>query len=384
MKNLPTIDELMSFLRDNLKIIIISIVACLMLFLAGVGYTVFTNDKIEDEVQDTSEEDNLLSNVDSTIPIEEQLEPEEIEVIVDKLQEDGVEFSFYLEKESADPFQSTTLLKEILTSPPVIQNIEEETNVKIEPNPELAVNVDLNSSNLLMTITIGTGDAEKNKALAEAYFTMVSEEQHEFFDNKVVYTVSQPEPVGNNIIEGENSENGSVVQDVNGVSYTQLIILTVVVVVFGAILGVLISIAKSLFRKEVTEVYGFAMKDDDQVINISNLKDSAKNERAKQIVHTIIHPNEKVKLILSEEKLDEEIISYLQKETRVETVNRNVQLDKYDDVIFISPSIIEVDPKVSINEIVFICKKNHTSKKWYETQRKLIETYNASIKVVLL
>ncbi|WP_188204892.1 YveK family protein [Desemzia incerta] len=384
MKNLPTIEELISFLKDNLRIIILSIVTCLMLFIAGVGYTTFTNDKVENELQNTNEEDNLLSDIDNTIPIEEQLKPEEIEVIVDKLQEDGVEFSFYLEKESADPFQSTTLLKEILTSPSVIQIVEEETNVKIEPNPEVAVNVDLNSSNLLMTITIGTGDAEKNKALADAYFNIVSEEQHEFFDNKVVYTVSQPEPVDSNVTEGENSDNSSVVQGVNGVSYTQLIILAIGVGVFGAMLGILISIAKSLFRKEVTEIYGFAIKDDDQVINISNLKYSAKSESSKQLVHTIVHPSEKVKLILSEEKLGEEIISYLQKETRVETRTKNIQLDKYDEIIFISQSIIEVDPKVAINEIVFICKKNHTSKKWYETQRKLIETYNAAIKVILL
>lgn len=384
MKNLPTIEELISFLKDNLRIIILSIVTCLMLFIAGVGYTAFTNDKVENELQNTNEEDNLLSDIDNTIPIEEQLKPEEIEVIVDKLQEDGVEFSFYLEKESADPFQSTTLLKEILTSPSVIQIVEEETNVKIEPNPEVAVNVDLNSSNLLMTITIGTGDAEKNKALADAYFNIVSEEQHEFFDNKVVYTVSQPEPVDSNVTEGENSDNSSVVQNVNGVSYTQLIILAIGVGVFGAMLGILISIAKSLFRKEVTEIYGFAIKDDDQVINISNLKYSAKSESSKQLVHTIVHPSEKVKLILSEEKLGEEIISYLQKETRVETRTKNIQLDKYDEIIFISQSIIEVDPKVAINEIVFICKKNHTSKKWYETQRKLIETYNAAIKVILL
>lgn len=385
MKNLPTIDELLSFLKDNLKIIILSIVSCLILFACGIGYTVYTNNKINNTVQNTVEEENLLSDVDETIPLEEQLEPEEIELIVERLQEDGVEFSFYLEKETADPFKSPDLLKELLISPSILNFIQQETNTVIEPNPDLAVNVSLDSENLLLTVTIGTGDVEKNKTIADAYYQIISEESGSFFENKTVYIANEPEIIQTTNSESNIEENevDSTLND-NGFSMNRMALLTVLAIILGAVIGVVISVAKSLLKKEVDEIYGFAIEDDDVILNLSNIKNNSTEEKSKQMVHSIIHPARRVKLTLTEEDLDEEIIAILEKQSDFYVEKNKLLLDKNDASILTAKSIIDIDPKISIDEVVFICKKGKTSKKWYEKQRKLLENYKVTIKVILV
>lgn len=384
MKNLPTIEELMSFLKDNLRIIIVSVVLCLFFFGSGIGYTIYTNSKIEDTVQDTVQEENLLDNIDETLPLEEQLEPEEIEMIVDKLQEDGVEFSFYLEKESADPFKSPDLLKELLVSPNVLNTIEQEADTKIVPSPELAVNVTLDSDNLLLTVTVGTGNVEKNRAIADAYFKIISEESAPFFENKTVFIADEPEIIEtldnkNNI--DETQLNSSLT--ISNLTPKRIIFLVIAAIVLGIIIGVIIALAISLLKKEVDEIYGFAIKDEDVILNISNIRDQSKEEVTKKIVHSIIHPRKKTKLILSETKLDHEIIEHLRDETNIQFERNSVLSTDKKMLIIIANNIIDIDPKIKIDEVAFICEKNKTTKKWYEDQRKLLEVYETITKVIL-
>ena len=99
MKNIPNIDEVITYFKDRFKIILITIVSFLVVFALGVTYTIYTDNKIEGNTKDTVEETNLLKGIDETVPLEEQLSQDEIKSIVDKLQKNGMKFSFYLEKE---------------------------------------------------------------------------------------------------------------------------------------------------------------------------------------------------------------------------------------------------------------------------------------------
>lgn len=385
MRNLPTIEELISFLKDNLKIIILSIVSCLFLFVVGIGYTIYTDSKIEDTVQNTVQEENLLDNIDETLPLEEQLEPEEIEMIVDKLQEDGVEFSFYLEKESADPFKSPDLLKELLVSPNVLNTVEQEANTKIIPSPELAVNVSLNSDNLLLTVTVGTGDVYKNKAIADAYFKIISEENTPFFDNKTVFIVDEPETT--EMLDNEDNINETEINSsltMGSLTPKRIILLAIAAIVLGITIGVIIALALSLLKKEVDEIYGFAVDDEDTILNMSKLNKQSKEEISKQVVHSIIHPSKKTKLVLSETKLDNEIVKKLHDEANIHFENSEDLSNDKEVSVIIANSIIDIDPKINIDEVAFICKKNETTKRWYENQRKLLEVYDTETKVILL
>lgn len=380
LKNLPTIDELVSFLKDNLKIILLTTVSGLILFAVGIGYTVYTDSKIEGTIE---EQETLIPEIDDSIALEEQFTPEETELLVGKLQETGVAFSFYLEKESADPFKSPDLLKELLISPTVLQNLEQGTNTKIVPSPELAVDVTLDTENLLLTVTIGTGNVANNKIIADAYFKVISEEQSPFFDNKSVYIAAEPESINITTDEKEITDAKlNTATNFGGLSIKKMIFLTVIVIVAGAIVGIMISLIVSLLKKEVNEIYGFAYKDEDKFLNISNVQNNSDDEVSTQIVHSIIHPAKKVKLVLSEEDLDEAMIAKLKKEANTQS-GKELRLSN-EPMILIANSIIDINPKIVIDEIVFICKKNKTSKKWYEKQRKLLEIYDAVIKVILV
>lgn len=379
MKNLPTINELISFLKDNLKIILLTIISFLFIFTLGTGYTIYTNNKLEGTGEDTE----LIKDIDETVPLEEQLEPAEIELILEQLQENAVSFSFYLEKNPAEPFQSANLLKEILISPDVLQNIEEKTGITIEPSTELAVNVNVDPKKLLLSVTIGTGDLETNKILAEAYYTMISEENNSFFDNKSVYIVSEPEVITDKINK-ETISTETTDSNLNDFSYKRLIVLTIIVIIGGSIFGVILALILSLLKSTVSEIYGFAIKDDDTILNISNLKKNSKEELTKQIVHSIVHPAKKIKLILTEEKLDEDIVALLKNESDVYVEKNTPLVYENDSAVFIAKNITDISPKTVIDEIVFICKKDKTSKKWYEKQRKLLEVYKTKIKVILV
>lgn len=383
MKNLPTIDELITFFKDNIKIIILSIVSFLLIFAIGIGYTIYTDNKIENTINDTVKEDNLFKSIDETIPLEEQFDPREIDIIVDKLQEEAVHFSFYLEKEPAEPFTSSMLLKKLLTSPSVLHNVENQTNIEIEPSPEFAVNVDLDSKSMLMTMTIGTGNEEANKKLANAYYSIISEEKSPFFDNKTVYMMNEPEVISSNV--NETPENSEVMMsNADQISYKQLIFLTLVVILAGGLFGIVISIVRSLVRNEVSEIYGFAIKDEDNILNISAIKSESKEEKFRQIAHSIVHPAKKVKLILSETDIDMSLIEILKKDSDVYTGKNCISLKQSESTVLIANNIIDINSKFSLDEVVLLCEKNKTSKKWYEKQRKLLENYKTDIKVILV
>lgn len=389
LKNLPTMEELISFLKDNLKLIILTIILSLCLFAVGIGYTVYTNNKTEGSTSEqlTSEEQNvLIPEINETTELEEQLTPEEIDLLRKKLQETGVAFSFYLEKEPAESFNSPSLLKELLISPSMIQTIEEETNLKIEPNPELVVDVGLNPDNALLTITIGTGNEKNNKIIANEYFKIISEESDPFFENKSVFITDKPESVEKITTKEEKQAEAGITSSMSlgGLSLKRISLLTIIVIILGAIIGVGIALINSLFKKEVNEIYGFACQDEDIFLNLSNVENSSAEEKDNQIVHSIIHPAKKVKLILAEENIEENIIIKLQKENTIQLENESFSTVNFNNLVLVAKSIIDIDPKIAIDEIIFICKKNKTSKKWYTKQRKLLGNYNALIKIILV
>lgn len=386
MKNLPTIEEMVSFFKENLKIIVITAISFLAIFALGTGYTIYTDNKIQNNVSETVEENtNMLSNIDESIPLEEQLEPEEIEMIMDHLQEDGVAFSFYLEKNSAEPFQATGLLKELLISPSTIQEIEQKAETEFEINPQLAVDVDFNSNNLLMTVTIGTRNAERNQSLANAYFDMLSNETNSFFDNKTVYIVNGPQEIYKNDVNEENNENTETETPVtNNFSYKRTAVFAVIIFILGVFAGILIALLKSLFKNEVSGIYSFAVKDEDVILNLSTIKNQTENEKNNQLSHALLHPERNTKLILSEKKLETNFVKILKERTNVHLGKTYISSNNDSPVVLLANDIVDINPNTFIDEVIFICRKNETTKEWYENQRKLLEVYKTVVKVILI
>lgn len=374
------LDEMLTFLKDNMKIIIITTVSIFCLFLLGIGYTFFTDSKINENTNNTEEQQIKLNELNQNIPFEAQLKPEEIELIMKNLQKNGgVAFSFYTETDTGESFLANALMEELLLSRNVLERIEEEVGTTIEPSPDLALQVTLNPNTQVMTLKVGTGDRQKNQVIADAYFNLISQEDNSFFDNKTVYIVTEPEVIKSYEIESESvTETDSSAEATNDLSYKRITIYAVLAVMIGFFAGIFIALIRNLLKKEVTDLYGFAIKDDDTVLNMSNNKYQNNTEKYDQIIHAVLHPEKKVKLILSEENLENYIVEKLNSTT-------NEQVEKNQSTILFTNSVSEVNPAISVDEVVFICKKYKTTKKWYEKQRELLKVYRSSeIKVILI
>lgn len=379
LKNLPTLDELVFFLKDNIKIIITTTVLFFSLFLLAIGYTIYTDNKIDENTDILKEQEVKLSELNQDIPFEAQLEPEEIKLIMKNLQKDeGMAFSFYMENDSGDSFLANSLMNELLTSEDVLKKVEEEAGTSIEPSPELAVQVTLNPNTQVMTLKVGTGDKQKNQLIADAYFNIISNEDSPFFDNKKVYVVTEPEVIKSYEMESDSIPNSDL--DINveeRFSYKKITLYTAIALVISIFGGIFIALIRNLLKKEVTDIYGFAFKDTDTILNISNNKYQNKNEKYDQMIHAILHPARESKLILSEEELDNYIAKKLMDKSNMET-------KKNQTSILFNSSVSSVDPSLSFDEVIIICKKHYTTKKWYETQRELLKIYKSEIKVILI
>lgn len=381
LKNLPTLDEMLTFFKDNLKTIIITTFSIFSLFLLGIGYTFYTDSKIDKNANNIEEQEIKLNELDQNIPFEAQLEPEEIELMVKNFQKDGgVAFSFYTEIDTGESFLANALIKELLISHDVLEKIEKESGTVIEPSPKLAVQVTLNPNTQVMTLKVGTGDRQKNQVIADAYFNMISREDNPFFDNKTVYIVTEPKVIKNYEIESEPMTEAELSTNVGGqLSYKKIIVYAGIAIVIGIFGGFFISLIRNLFKKEVTDLYGFALKDSDTVLNVSNNKYHDKSEQYNQIIHAILQPEKKSKVVLSEENLESYIVE------KLSSMSNNMKIGKNQFSILFANSVLEIDPTVSVDEIIIICKKYQTTKKWYEKQRELLKVYRKSeIKVILI
>lgn len=379
LKNLPTLDEIVFFLKDNVKIIITMTVLFFSLFLLGIGYTIYTDSKIDENTNILEEQEVKLSELNQDIPFEAQLEPEEIKLIMKNLQKDGgMAFSFYMENDLGEPFLANSLMNELLTSEDVLKKVEEESGTSIDPSPELAVQVTLNPNTQIMTLKVGTGYTKKNRLIADVYFNMISNEDSPFFDNKTVYVVTEPEVIKSYEMESDSIPNSDL--DINveeRFSYKKIILYTAIALVISIFGGIFMALIRNLLKKEVTDIYGFAFKDNDTILNISNNKYQNENEKYDQMIHAILHPERDSKLILSEQELDNYIVEKLKDKS-------NMKTNKHQTSILFNSSVSSVNPTLSFDEVIIICKKNYTTKKWYETQRELLKIYKSEIKVILI
>ena len=361
MNNLPTLNDVVSFIKDNLKIIIRTMIVSIVVFAIGIGYTVYSN-SIAGEVQN---------------PIVGGSEGESISLSaeeVSKLQEDVVSFNFYVENDASEPFINYNLLKKLLTAPDILQIIEESAGTKIKPAPEIAINVNLEQSTYILTLSIGTGNYKNNLDIAEAYYKGIQEKLIPFFENKHVYMESIPAKSLNDIVEGESTlENGSTV------SSKDIIIYGIIVLLVSFVIGLIIAIFKLMTKKEL-DIFSYAYKDNDKILNLSDLRKNSEEEFNDKVVHAIAHPQRKLKLILSETSLSNSLMEKITKELNVFEDSISSQI-KNNSVIF-TDDITKINPTLNVEEVNIICIKNITTKKWYQEQRLQLENYDTYVKII--
>lgn len=362
MGNLPTWKDVVSFFKDHLKIIVSTILICLVIYAIGISYSIYSNEK-ENDANESSITGNFSDN-NSTILTKKEL---------DQLQNKIVSFDFYLENNEAVQFTNYNLLKELLIAPNIIKMIEDKANSSITPSPELAVNVSLDHSTYILTLTVGTGDYSLNKSILNAYYKSFQEESIPFIKNKNAYIVSTPSLHKQTAEEKEADKEGTLVEDNESLSMTKIGLYSVIIVIGSAILGIIISLIYSLTRKEIADAFSYAMQEDDTVLNFSDLNDTSKEELFIKINHAIKHPEKPIKVLLSEKPLDSELLTL---------INGNSKEETNKSKILIAKDLSEINPTTHVEEVIIVVEKKNTTKKWYEVQRIQLKNYDAPVKVI--
>lgn len=370
MNNLPTIKDVWSFLKDYKKIIIGTMLACLVLYGLAMTYSIYSSSKIEN-----SERVPVDENVD---PSQEVLSTEEIK----ELQEDMVSFSFYIENAAAEQFTNYNLMKQLLISPETLDYVEEKTGIKIKPSPYHAVNMSLDHSTYVLTLSIGTGNANDNKTIADAYYDGIVNGEIPFFNsNKKVYMVTSPAVVDTEEILPANGESTN--EQNEDISITTILALAIVVLIGSFVLGVLVALIYAASRKVITEPFSYEVQEDDTILNLSPiLMNGDEKTNSNTIVHAISHPKKKVKLILSEHTLPDDIVDKLSDSFSSLHEYSESTSNTTSTYISILNDLTDVNPTLPIEEVVIISEKNKTTKEWYSRQRLLLKNYQVDVKVI--
>ncbi|WP_034549670.1 hypothetical protein [Carnobacterium funditum] len=278
-------------------------------------------------------------------------------------------FEIYIEQNNIGAFTNSYLIEEYLKQENVVKKIEKSTNLAILPilneyeethtvittTDEDPINVFRNTSTNILTVSFGIGTEEEDLETAEAYYSWLQENDFQFFDDKIIYYISSPESTEDFINEQENSP-----------SIIRLIINLVLVVFGGIILGIALSLIKTLFNKKINYAFTYSWDEKDVFLNYTD------EYNATKIVQSILHPYLEKKVVISEQPISEEII---------ETINK---VQQGENILFVS-ELSTIDPKLEIDEVIIVIYRNETLKKWYQNQRKQLKNYpNTTIKIIQL
>lgn len=355
MMHLPTTKQLKEFLNDNKKTVWLTAFATLLLYVLGVGYTLFSNGTVEEEAEidpDTGMEVNLITGDEYAA-----------------LHEGAARFEIYIENDEGSAFTNSALLEAMLLSPGVFTVIDTAEKVVATQEIEALEEGDIPAKYILditndpgdnsLNVTVGTGDKDKNMAVAAVLYDMISNKELTLLANKHVSMLSDPHEV---IIKNGPEKT----EEEEGLGPFGYAVMAVAVLIAGTVLGILIAFSRLFFKKEITDVFNYRESDEDTIIDLTLLNES---KIADELVHTIQYPSVQRKLILSDPALPAEVQERLLKDTAANYV--------------LASDIVAVDPKLVFDEIILISEKNVTNKVWYKKQRTLLANYTAPIKIVL-
>lgn len=352
--HLPTTKQLKGFLNDNKKTVWLTAFATLLLYVLGIGYTLFSNEAVKEEKKinpDTGLEVNLITGDEYAA-----------------LHEGAARFEIYIENNEGSAFTNSALLEAVLLSPAVFATIDSAEKVTVVQAIEALEEGDIPAKYILditndpgdnsLNVTVGTGDTDKNLAIASVLYDMINNKEVTLLENKTVSMLSDPHAV----VIKNGPERTEEEEGLGAVGYA---VMAVAVLIAGTVFGILIALSRLFFKKEITDIFNYRESDEDTIIDLSLFNEGKVDE----LVHTIQYPSAKQKLILSDPALSVEIQERLLKDTATHYV--------------FASDIVAADPKLTFDEIILVSRKNVTNKVWYKRQCTLLANYTAPIKIVL-
>lgn len=366
-----TLNDFFSFLKKNLKLILIT---SLIFLLAGstiVAFQEFRNyssfNRVEEEVAEETAEETLVDNGEierlyNTDP--EELTMAETEILDNYLLRDAYYFTVLIEEPDFSPYNRANLMHEFLMSEQVLEQLEQEIGTTIQPSPEQAIRNSYNESNVLHTFTFTTGDRETNQALADAVYDVVLNKELPILENRYIYPKATP-----TLLELDTGTQDELEMESSEKSTSSLVIRVIltgiVSFVLGLIFGMILAFIREKFSDEISYLYTYPVNKRDIVMRY----DAGTEVNNDSVIHVIKTPInlEKVVILGDSDQRDK--------------IQR--ALNDYSSINVVS-SIAEMASNKSIDEAIILVNINETSKKWFKQQMDILEIHDVHKKILVL
>ncbi|PMC80218.1 hypothetical protein CJ191_02410 [Aerococcus viridans] len=342
--------EIQRFLKDNIKIItIFGVIFALVLGGLGAFMTGTSNNA-----------------------------PEGMEALEEEAIETAVAFDFYIEDAEGNMYTNEGIIEEYFRSPNVLETLNADVGIDLkqieleyyEKNQEVLSNflpaelmeksqiisVTQNNSTGLLTFVASSDDKSLNEKLANYYYGKLS--SIPFVDEDNLYVFDGPYNVKDKQIDDDEEETG--------ISIKSLIKYAVIGIILGIVVGIGLALIHALFGKKLNYAFGYAIDD-----SVDFMIYDEKLNNSDEIANFVNFPYSKNKVILSENGQD----------LNVSDIQEKISGNKFKVI----PNIADDSVKnlmTESSEVIMVVLPNKTSRKWFNTQMKLMKLDNLSLKII--
>lgn len=359
MKNLLSVEDGKRFLKKQKMPILLTTLIVFVLYSGLSLYNYFSTTMIQEEVEEYAQE---LSQEEIVSILEN--EPEDIRVdqlqsIQESLDVNAVEFRLFIEHEDQTPFGDGSLLKDFLILEDVLNYVENEAGVELPIDPDLAIVIQRRESHPVLSLKVRTGDIEDNMAIAEAYEQAFEEGGIiPFTSDKQVYLLDESPGIYTRPLIDQILEALTLFSPLS-------IGLGMIASIFvGLIIGILIGLAKNMSSKTISELSILENDVHDNLVPLYRIKDK-EEQIDEKMIQTILYPKNGLKLVLSQTDLNQEVLNALKTEN-----------------IIIADDVSHAPNDRDYKEVIIIVSLESTTKAWYDSQRILLEKFDAAITII--
>lgn len=322
MEHKLTLDDLFSFIKNNIKYYIISFI---VVVFAVIGISVYSS--LSQDVIDGEDADNSL-------------------------------FSFILENKQGNIMNNSGAVKEaLLTSLSKDQKLYQEYSNLLEVNYDNVKNI------IIVSLSeVEKEDAVDQEKITDFFMNEIKNDSIDFFNDKGLYFVSY-EPLEE--VGVPNSESNLA----TGFSKKKIILLVGITIILTAVTGTILSSYMVSKDKKITQK--FYLGSGFPVIDINSLKFDTLSEKI-DAIKAIVNRDNKAKLILVE---DEDLQKQLEKSVSDQS---NTILNS-----LLNENAIKTDNRLP-EEILIICSKDRTTKKWLKIQKELSDSFEVNVKYLFI
>lgn len=351
MKNIPSKQEVVGYLKSGKRMIAASAGGFIILFALLLAYSIYST------FVDLREEEDLYLSQEEIVEILDR-EPEEVTAsdirdIEEALEQERFAFGVLIEREDQSFYNYPELLTQLLISEEVVSHVEDAIGREIRPSPELVVEVNEDSNTRIQEIVIGTANMEDNILISQAYHEAIQEEGLiPPLEDKTIFMMDN-EPF---LVEDDTWLDLVMIQ-IQYFSPIRAVVGFIVMLGLGVLVGVALVLFKTVFQKEIPFMYELKEEETDKVLYFTQIRGVKEAEKYDKLSHAVVAYPDKSKLVLSQHALNERF-------------EQRIYEKGSDDV---SLEIVKDLEEISINqlfdEVIILVQQNKTSKNWYKNQR---------------